>query len=180
MFEVAKRARLRVGGTRLGKYPSDPRHWYEQRVLATPDVEETAQTATSATVAVLTSAGTLALNQYVRGPSTVIGVSGGIYGVLGSESIDSFYTARGEPHASMLWMYTALCRKLFGKCPSGEEVTLSRRRRQPLSVCALWERTAKPFQLVPLWNHHMEIMRSKDASSILFCSRCSSSRMLVP
>ena len=51
---VVERARLHVGDRCLVKYPSDPRHWHERRVLATPDVEEVAQAARSGKVAVLT------------------------------------------------------------------------------------------------------------------------------
>ena len=117
--------RFRVGGPRLEKYPSDPRHWYERRVLATPDVEETAQTTRSAIVAVLTpvwdtylkSAGERPLN----GGRTVTGVSGCIYGVLGSglTEICSFFTVWGEPHAGKLGKYRALGRKPR-KLPEGE------------------------------------------------------------
>ena len=54
MLAVAERARLRVGSQPLGKYPCDPRHLHERRVLATPDVVATTDTAWSAMAAVLT------------------------------------------------------------------------------------------------------------------------------
>ena len=68
------------------KYPSDPQHWHERRVLATPDEEEAAQAAMSGMVAVLTPDWDTNLMSEKEGPLddglTEIGPSGTIDDVL--------------------------------------------------------------------------------------------------
>ena len=128
--------RPRVGKRRLVKYPSDPRHWQERRVLAPPDVEEAAQTARSGMVAVLTLDWDTCLMTGSEGALNdglpMIGASGAIHDVLESDGVETyrFHSARGESHVSKLQKRRTLGRKLLTEFTVGEVATTPRQRPQ--------------------------------------------------
>ena len=123
--------RLRDGDRRLPKYPTDPRHWHERRILATPDLEETPQAAKSGMVEVLTpdwdtyltSCSSVTDHQYSAPASPFT-----TYWAATGSNIYSFIDARGVPRGSKLQQYRALGRKLLAEFSIEEEVPVPRRR----------------------------------------------------
>ena len=80
---------------------------------------------------------------------SVLGASGAIHDVLGSDGIDiySFYDARGEPHGNKLQKDRALGRKLLAEFLTEEEAAAPRQRFH-LRVFELWSSLVDSEEIV--------------------------------